>query len=302
MVVVETRMPSLNGRPLHVAEGLTVRLTNVQPRQAEEWLKKNHPDNRPVNRTRVRQYAADMKARRWRLSDQMISFDVNDRLINGQYRLHACVLAETPFPALVLWGLPAESFEVLDGGKKRSTEENLTIAGRDAPKGAGATARRVMSSADIFSHRRDAAAYRRTFSDIDVIEFLERHGPSVEFAHKHLPRGKTATATIRGAVCRAHACHARKRGLLAGFCATLMTGIMPDGMDAAVLVRNLIVEQHKGSKPGHTRDQIYRLCEAALASVFAGERPKKLVMAKEELFPLPDEGFWNEALLRVGNE
>src|SRR6185312_15924985 len=101
----------------------SVRIQTITPAIARKWLDKNRDNNRNVVQSRVKQYAADMIAGRWELSDQAISFDEDDELVNGQHRLEAIILANKPIVSLVMFNLPTKAMLVLDSGKKRNTDE-----------------------------------------------------------------------------------------------------------------------------------------------------------------------------------
>ncbi|MCA1685803.1 MAG: hypothetical protein LC745_07405 [Planctomycetia bacterium] len=269
--------------PADLGDGMKIRLLRVGPSAASEWLKRNSERNRRVVRSRVRQYAADMRSGNWKLSDQPVSFDREGRLVNGQHRLEACILAGCEFPTLVLHGLPDESMITLDGGKKRTTDDNLAMAGQEWPRGCGGTVRRIFMGMKTFAGR--------AYTDQEVSEFMGAHGPAVAFAHRVLPKGKIACAPVRAAVCRAKIGGADARRL-EDFGRVLSTGLMIPGDEAAVLLRNNILEGDRGS--GSARSALYALAESALKAFLAGSVPKKLTPATCELFPIPGEGSWDE--------
>lgn len=269
-----------------VGLGVKVRLMTVEPAQAEEWLRKNCENNRRVVRSRVKQYAADMRAGRWRLSDQAVSFNAESRLVNGQHRLHACVESGEPFLTLVVWNLPGESMMALDGGKKRTTDDNMTVSGREWPRGAGATVRRLFTG---LKH-----SVSRPYSDQEVDEFLAECSEAVRFAHAVLPRGKCASAAIRAVVARARiALGERAETRLRNFASVLLTGLMKEGDEAGVLLRNYVLEDANAGG-GTGRKNLYAMAESALAAFLKEQAPKKLSPATSELFPLENEGYWNE--------
>lgn len=271
---------------VEVGLGVKVRLMAVEPRAAEEWLKKNCENNRRVVWSRVKQYAADMRAGKWRLSDQAVSFNAEGRLVNGQHRLLACIEAGCEFVTLVVFGLPADSMFTLDGGKKRTTDDNAGITGMEWPRGAGATVRRLFMGAE----RR----FGRSYTDQEVAEFLDDKVKlaAVRFAHARLPRGRVCSAPVRAVVARAYLCKGVDRVRLDGFANVLMTGLMEKGDEAAVMLRNLIYEGDVGA--GASRSALYGQAEAALKAFLAGSKPAKLSPAREELFPIPGEGYWDE--------
>lgn len=99
----------------------------VDPALAEQWLAKNCLVNRPVQMTVVRRYAEAMRLGQWQASHQGVAFNVRGDLIDGQHRLRAVVAAQVAVPMMVTFGAPDESFEVLDGGLKRSIADQLTL-------------------------------------------------------------------------------------------------------------------------------------------------------------------------------
>lgn len=108
-------------------------VVTVTPERAKEFLNSNE-NNRNISWPLVTKYATDMLAGRWLLNTDAIGFDVTGRLIQGQHRLHAVVLAgeENPDIAvemLVVEGYPPETFDVLDQGKMRSAAQVIGTHG-----------------------------------------------------------------------------------------------------------------------------------------------------------------------------
>lgn len=100
----------------------------ITPELAGEWLKQN-TINRPVRRSVVEFYAAQMVAKRWQLTGDSIKFDTEGRLIDGQHRLLACIQAGVPFKTAVVHGAHTDIFSVVDTGEKRSGADTLDIEG-----------------------------------------------------------------------------------------------------------------------------------------------------------------------------
>lgn len=100
----------------------------ITPSIAENMLLHNH-NNRALSMPRVRQYAEDMKAGRWKLNPNPISFDVKGNLIDGQTRLNAVILSGCTVQMIVSTGYPADTMEVIDFGKPRTASDILKIEG-----------------------------------------------------------------------------------------------------------------------------------------------------------------------------
>lgn len=110
---------------MHVSD---LRVMNVSPHLAEEWLKRN-PRNRPLNKARVAQMASDMKNGRWLMTGASIQFDDGDNLIDGQHRLSGVVVAGVTVPMIVVRGLNPRAQAVIDIGQKRTMGQELGLQG-----------------------------------------------------------------------------------------------------------------------------------------------------------------------------
>jgi hypothetical protein len=272
-----------------------VEIRTITPAQAAEWLEHNFSGNRKMQEPLIQEYAADMKAGRWTLNDQGISFNTRHELVNGQKRLAACIRANVPFVSLVVWNLPDKSVLVIDGQQRRSTDDNFRMAGLDFPRGVGATVRRLLLG---------TLTKWRPFSDPEVETFLRLYGDAVRLTHKALPGGKFSHASIRAPVARAAILGlgagklpqapqlqpADVEGVLVRFGSVLGDGFMQPGEGAAVRLRNQVLEGGVGIKGWKYR--LYALTETALVDFFKGREPKQLTPAANEQFPIPEEDSW----------
>lgn len=255
----------------------TVAIMTITPRMAENWLARNAPNNRNARQRLIERYSADMAAGKWRLSDQAISFNTRGELVNGQNRLHSVVKTGVTIQAVVVRNLPVESMIVLDVGAKRNTDDAFKITGHDWPKGCGATVRRIL--------RR--SSFDRTATDQEVEEFMMAHGQVVAFAHHVLPRGKFAAASVRAPIVRARII-GKDAARLERFGEVMISGMMNVGDEAAILLRNWVMDQ----KTRHVRLEqgpFYEMAEAALAKFLKSEVVKRLVPAKDEMFPIASD-------------
>ncbi len=251
-------------------------IMTVTPQDAEKWLAKNHDRNRKMRESKVREYSNDMKAGRWVLSDQAISFDVPGDLINGQHRLQAVYRTGVSIQSLVMWNCPDRSLLVIDGGMKRSTNDRFGMAGKGYPAGCGATVRRVLMGLNSYAGE--------SISDWRVDEFMVQYGEAVQFVHKASAKHKVTLAPLRAVLVRAKI---RKTPgeRIERFCEVLGTGIMGSGENAAVLLRNYITGLKQSvAGSGTARQKLYAVTEAALVAFLEGERITKLNPAKEESF------------------
>lgn len=112
---------------------VTYETVNITPNLAEKMLAKNL-GNRAVRDLRVAVLARDISEGNWRQTGEAIKFDWTGKLIDGQHRLHAIIMAGRATRMLVIRGLDPESQKVIDTGTKRSAGDALRMAGeRSAP-------------------------------------------------------------------------------------------------------------------------------------------------------------------------
>lgn len=95
-----------------------VYVVEISPADAAEMLTRNE-HNRAMKPRAVQEYTRAMKNGQWKLTNQGIGFDSDGQLSDGQNRLQACILADTPFTTLLITGLEPQSREVVDTGVKR---------------------------------------------------------------------------------------------------------------------------------------------------------------------------------------
>ena len=100
----------------------------VTPKKASKWLQQNER-NRPCSIHRAKVYAQAIKDGVWKLNGETIKFNCNGDLIDGQHRLHAVVMAGQAVESYILTGLPADAFDTIDGGRKRSNADRLARRG-----------------------------------------------------------------------------------------------------------------------------------------------------------------------------
>ena len=99
----------------------------ITPELAKEYLIHNE-SNRALRRSRVLQYAHDMKEGKWNLTGQGITFGRDGNLLDGQHRLHAVVFANVPVDFLVV--TDADAVATYDCGLTRSIVDRFKLAGK----------------------------------------------------------------------------------------------------------------------------------------------------------------------------
>lgn len=107
---------------------ITLNEMQITPEIAREWLDSPHA-NRNIKRNLVAQYTRDMQAGKWRINGETISISESGQLLDGQHRLVACIRSGVSFPALVIRGVPDETFDTINTGGPRRGSDILAIAG-----------------------------------------------------------------------------------------------------------------------------------------------------------------------------
>jgi len=110
---------------------IKVRQKTITPAVAEAMLKASEAlgaVNRKLNTRHVELYANEIRSNRWKLNGDAIRLDPDGRILDGQHRLQACVLAGIPFQTIVMTGVEADTFDTMDCGRTRTTSQVLQMA------------------------------------------------------------------------------------------------------------------------------------------------------------------------------
>jgi hypothetical protein len=125
-------------RPAH--SDPNYRVENVTPDMAAAWLK-HMGTNRKLSLTLVRQYAAAMRRGEWLETSEAVKQDTNGLWRDGQHRLSAIVESGMTVRMLVARDVPAEAFDVMDTGRKRTGGDVLSMHGYINTDATASTAR-----------------------------------------------------------------------------------------------------------------------------------------------------------------
>jgi hypothetical protein len=105
-----------------------VDIVTVTPELAEKWLRQN-THNRPLRKRAIADYSRDMAAGKWLQNGEALKFASDGTLLDGQHRLYAVVKAGVPVTMLIVTGLPPETQETMDAGRKRTTADAFGLRG-----------------------------------------------------------------------------------------------------------------------------------------------------------------------------
>jgi hypothetical protein len=107
---------------------VTVKTMLVSPEIARMCLDYNE-NNRRLNMISVRKFAEDMQNGHWQQNGETIKFDREGRLIDGQHRLHAIIMANVSVELLVVSNLEPIAQQTIDIGQLRSTGQIAALLG-----------------------------------------------------------------------------------------------------------------------------------------------------------------------------
>jgi hypothetical protein len=118
------------GQPVEAGEiSPPARVIRWTPALAMQILDNNNDMNRSIRQARVEKYASDMRAGKWLMNGETIKFTKEGKLLDGQHRLWAVVLAEVPIDMLVIEGLDKEAMVTIDTGAARTFGDVASIRG-----------------------------------------------------------------------------------------------------------------------------------------------------------------------------
>ena len=105
-------------------ETVTISIEEITPEIAEQYLKNNYKNNRPLKQVSVSQFASDMSDGSFILNPSApLIFSKSGELIDGQHRLRACVQSGCSFKSFVVRGADEKTYEVIDIGNPRSVSD-----------------------------------------------------------------------------------------------------------------------------------------------------------------------------------
>lgn len=260
----------------------TVERMLIDPDQAMAWLETTNTNNRKFSEKHVHRLARDMADGKWRLTHEGIAFDPNGRLLDGQHRLWAIVVAGVAVEMFVWRNIDPDSMMAIDCGKTRSMSDILNIAGENGQVHNGKLAALRAMLAGFGSPQ--------TLSPAEVSRLLKKHEDAVSFAVRYLPQVGSArgvnNAATRGVVARAY--YSVDHETLKDFCKKLTSGIVTSAQESIIVLLRQHLLENRGASYSE-RMQRYGKVQRALWAWLKGESPSRLYAASSEFFPLPEE-------------
>lgn len=220
MKLEDTMMPLVAGQPVQKFlsamasrdfSGITFAIEEITPPLAEKWLAECNLGNRPLNKKHVRDLANAMLDGEWMLNGEALVFGRDGRILNAQHRLHACVLANRSFYAVVVRGVDPAAFPTFDQGRPRKAADVLAINMVGQPNLFSRCLRTLMAYQMVLEGK-TVNANQQSFRNWQVIEYVKAN-PEVEDAFNAVkPLFKHSHPGFRPYVAVAFYCLAAEQG------------------------------------------------------------------------------------------
>lgn len=165
-------------------------LRTITPQWAEQILRERNIGNRAMNRKHVESLAREIVTDRWKVNGDTICLNQR-RLVDGQHRLAAVVLAGRSIRSLVVEGVSSDVFDTKDVGKRRSSGDTLSVHGE---KNAHRLAASLVLIDRYFTGRAEKSV---KYSNTEIEELLEKYPgarDSVQTSNRH--RGLITPAVL----------------------------------------------------------------------------------------------------------
>ena len=262
------------------APTLSVIAETIDPTMAASLLGNLDPQQRPLIRSYVTALAGDMKAGRWYLSPDPITFTDEGMLINGQHRLRAVVQSGIAQPFMVSRGWAAEAYQVIDAGRRRSL---ITRCPQDWMRRSFAIAAVRMAMMGSQVNQMNLRP-----SDTALVEFATRHEAALttlfDMAHVSKMRASVLGVCARALIAGVDPERIRRFVLIAA------TGVSDSTSEvAAVRLFSLIVHAHSARMAGaNALLWLYCRAQTALRVFLEGGDMKVLRGTPGDIWHLPE--------------
>jgi len=236
-------------------------LMTITPEDAQGILQNRFFQNRPIRDGRARKLAVEITAGRWCVNGETIIFTGDGKLLDGQHRIRAVVLAQKPIQTFAVYGVHSDAFSSIDDGLPRSAADIATMCGMKY-------ANLVSSAANVLirylSGSYDARCARP--SNRTMVEVLKNNGGLVNSA----PIGKSLSFLLPARI--------------AVFCHYLLSTIGPE-------LANTMFEQLRSGENIGKGNPVYALRERLFRMV--SKRTSRQHLHQDSIYILLMFKTWN---------
>jgi len=110
---------------------ITAKVETITRETAQEYLGKDKGNNRPLSLPHVLELIGKQKRGEWKTNGDVIRFDTEGQLRDGQHRLKMVEQTGIPIEVVVVKNIDVDAFSTMDTGKKRSFADVLSIEHED---------------------------------------------------------------------------------------------------------------------------------------------------------------------------
>jgi hypothetical protein len=168
-------------------------MLKITPQTAKDWLEEN-TCNRKLRPQYVKKLAAEILAGKWIITGDAIRFSEN-RLIDGQHRLHAIVEAGVDVETVVMFDLPDEAFDRIDQNKTRTAADILLSHGVQNPTACNS----IYKMAQAYD-KGGASLHLQTYDKPSVADVLhaltELHKEAASIGHRFAVTGALPASVL----------------------------------------------------------------------------------------------------------
>ncbi len=165
---------------LRPSKEFSVTRVRLTPDMARELLQVNAENQRGLRKRQIEKIARDIVSGRWRFDGSPIRISKAGRMLDGQHRCHAVILAKRAIDVVIMRGIDDAAFETIDGGGARTSTDRLVTMGEGYAGRKSAAAYAILTlERELFNN------YAPSFSEI--AECLERHRTGIDWVVSSLP-------------------------------------------------------------------------------------------------------------------
>lgn len=237
-------------------------IKNITPKLAAQWLEANR-NNRKLSDAHVAALSREMRSGRWKLNGDMIRRDLDGNLLDGQHRLAAVLRSGVTIRSWVMCGVPADVFDTIDVGKRRSAADTLSCLGEK-------DARTIAASLTLIERYMTGKAQTGVEYSNTEMEVLLRKYPDVR---QHLVSNRVRTPLLKPSIM--NCCHYlfwQKDPVMADeFIEKISKGVGLEMGDPWYVLRERLMNDHM-SKAKLPKAHIWALCIKAWNLAREGKR------------------------------
>lgn len=173
-----SNIPASAPEDIPLRKGYGIEVIRVTPDLAQHWLTFNS-GNREITQAKVDQYRADMEGGYWLDNGETIRFAYG-KLLDGQHRLMALVLAGVTIRMIVVHGVDSEAQATMDTGRSRTPRDVISIE-REGRDGKWESATLGSAIHTIIAYESGLAIYSaRKYTNREVRNFYLEHASALE--------------------------------------------------------------------------------------------------------------------------